>query len=196
MSKSTWRRIRFVKFIPKYHSTFPFRSRVHSKKEDPALSAISVHRKFPVKFKTKTKVFFKKWMRTHQFLCKYCFRITCIFYFVLLYAKTMRPSVKRAFSHISMQWYRKQDVMRAFSAGSFDYKVVSGADIHFLIEKQWIYFLNFSIKSANGNGNDKYILVWNPRCLPSWPSLECTKRSMKWKTTDIFLRMNYKRANV
>lgn len=155
MSNSTWHRIRFVKFISKYHSTFPFRSRVHSKKEDPALSAISVHRKFPVKFKTKTKVFFKKRMRTHQYLCKYCFRITCIFYFVLLYAKTMRPSVKRAYSHISMQWYRKQDVMRAFSAGSFDYKVVSGADIHFLIEKQWIYFLNFSIKSANGNGNDK-----------------------------------------
>lgn len=96
MSNSTWHRIRFVKFIPKYHSTFPFRSRVHSKKEDPALSAISVHRKFPVKFKTKTKVFFKKRMRTHQYLCKYCFRITCIFYFVLLYAKTMRPSVKRA----------------------------------------------------------------------------------------------------
>lgn len=67
----------------------------------------------------------------------------------------MRPSVKRAFSHISMQWYRKQDVMRAFSAGSFDYKVVSGADIHFLIEKQWIYFLNVWNKSSNGNDNDK-----------------------------------------
>lgn len=94
-------------------------------------------------------------MRTRQILCKYCFRITCIFYFVLFYAKTMRPSVKRAFSHISMQWYRKQDVMRAFSAGSFDYKVVSGADIHFLIEKQWIYFLNVWNKSSNGNDNDK-----------------------------------------
>lgn len=67
----------------------------------------------------------------------------------------MRPSVKRAYSHISMQWYRKQDVMRAFSAGSFDYKVVSGADIHFLIEKQWIYFLNVWNKSSNGNDNDK-----------------------------------------
>lgn len=94
-------------------------------------------------------------MRTRQILCKYCFRITCIFYFVLFYAKTMRPSVKRAYSHISMQWYRKQDVMRAFSAGSFDYKVVSGADIHFLIEKQWIYFLNVWNKSSNGNDNDK-----------------------------------------
>lgn len=94
-------------------------------------------------------------MRTRQILCKYCFRITCIFYFVLFYAKTMRPSVKRAFSHISMQWYRKQDVMRAFSAGSFDYKVVSGADIHFLIEKQWIYFLNVWNKSSNGNDNNK-----------------------------------------
>lgn len=94
-------------------------------------------------------------MRTRQILCKYCFRITCLFYFVLFYAKTMRPSVKRAFSHISMQWYRKQDVMRAFSAGSFDYKVVSGADIHFLIEKQWIYFLNVWNKSSNGNDNDK-----------------------------------------
>lgn len=94
-------------------------------------------------------------MRTRQILCKYCFRITCIFYFVLFYAKTMRPSVKRAYSHISMQWYRKQDVMRAFSAGSFDYKVVSGADIHFLIEKQWIYFLNVWNKPSNGNDNDK-----------------------------------------
>lgn len=56
----------------------------------------------------------------------------------------------------------------------------------------WIFRLNLQMAMVT----IKNILVWNPRCLPSWPSLECTKRSMKWKTTDIFLRMNYKRANV
>lgn len=133
-------------------------------------------------------------MRTRQILCKYCFRITCIFYFVLFYAKTMRPSVKRAYSHISMQWYRKQDVMRAFSAGSFDYKVVSGADIHFLIEKQWIYFLNVWNKSSNGNDNDKKTFWFEIQ--------DVCRRDRVWSAWNeawrekqqIFFRMNYRKV--
>lgn len=133
-------------------------------------------------------------MRTRQILCKYCFRITCIFYFVLFYAKTMRPSVKRAYSHISMQWYRKQDVMRAFSAGSFDYKVVSGADIHFLIEKQWIYFLNVWNKSSNGNDNDKKTFWFEIQDVCRRDRVWSARNEAWREKQQIFFRMNYRKV--